>query len=1271
MPDLEAWERTLRPRMTSIDLIGELDLAPEEAQEIGSLIAGLIRRSTPQEATRRLERRYPSAFAAYLVFQGGNSYDRGDFWGGVCVGAGLPNEGNFTTAWGQAFERTCRRFGLTRAFAGHRYVGAILGHGGIPAISLPDFFEHMLQPSISKPELAVLSVPDLIDDWLSGSAQYAVDKPIVRFLEYGGKVAEDFVARCQRMAWEYANEGEVPPAPELGLPGYLVNAYRTWVDRTSHMLAIARTGLRLKKPGIALDPWGRGPHVVLPEEQVPSTQSLASMWWEVDADGSIDSVQVDARRVDMDLKTRAACAVIRKAASEYRVRLYRQLEPGRPELLREWIYAGIGPNHPFLVFDPDSGTLIQQPKRLPARVMWILCPPNSQLKSDPAGASTIEEKFPQLPWEWQTWKGFQINLQGVDTFKLLLGSTSHSLPVSEIQEHPTAELISAFRMDGLEDAVPLFIGAPPTLRIHTGDRDSTEGHLARWRFELTHEWNADPDCSAKLNFSDCADLIQRKDGLLELPLADSRFLGASPVGQYRIRLQGPLGRSADLRFRVTPRLLLVGHENLYLPTAGKGAPEVQLRVTTDARSHIEPLETDGGLVVERLASDAQTQLFRVTVAPERVDAPLRLVCRTPSGQLVFLPLRIPIQRLRWTLILSPDQLARPIWQSSPSSLNLAQLEQSESPFLMLELPAADNRLITAQLCFFDLAGHVIAELQTPQPRGPGHLRRFDLRSVRDALRESQSPAIRVEMQIGGLPEHGPQALTVLTLKRRIMIERTTAALRQIHGEQHLEITWTPEIPLRWRHIRLWSQTRPWVEPLSFAVPDAVHHRASFAVAADTIPPGRYLVEFVVFDPWLPVSTTDRPHPDATNVASVDIGSLEERLAQLSLTSYTNHEEFACACERAFLWQALGQPDQVSASLQECWTHLNIASLPQMLAMAREFEAIPTGKAISIKLYHTDQIRQVISAHRDGTLSDSLLASYFARLPPLTRLAPQAGEVLLKAPDPRHHLAAARHLIEHGNPAGIRVALEWERSGQLSRQGLDELMSINIPLAADYIGSQLPPEECTRLLKTSENPDFQLAMARSLMRDNHPDGVTIVVRLRERRMISSAQAVGTLSQNLAFAARILAEKPEDKATANVLTELLDVHPSAIPIIRPGAWVHCSLGWAKIDQIVASDGKSIAALAPNNVEPGLRLQVTFNPGPNPIKATIDTSRQLIAWQGLSTVYQCAKCNQYIAVRVNLVVSEHNRMAHGGIGPSYRPLPSPVRISGRLEFRHKPPT
>uniref|UniRef100_A0A7C1FDK5 Uncharacterized protein n=1 Tax=Caldilinea aerophila TaxID=133453 RepID=A0A7C1FDK5_9CHLR len=1275
MATLDEWEQRLRSQMGAIELIGELDLAPEEVQEIGRLIAVLIRSQGPPSAIRNLEQRYPATLAAFLVFQGGNSYhsdEKGDFWPGVCQAVGIPYAPSYTMELGQAFERICDQFRLTHEFSGHRYVSAILGHGGIPARSLPDFFEHLLQPSITKPELATFSTTDLIQEWLTGSAQYHVDKPILRFLEHGGKVAEDFVERCRQMARAWMKEGEFPTADELGLPVALVDAYHEWVTQSGLVRSEAHSGLRLKKPVIALDPWGLGVYVVLPEQQIPAAQSLAESWWEVEADGAIDRIPVDARRVGMDLKTRIAHAILRRPAPEYKVWFYRRAEEA-DRMLREWVYAGVSDAHPFLVFDPATGRLMPQPKCLPARPLWILCSPDATLQSDPISQSLIREELPRLPWDWHPWRGYGLDLQGISALKLSAIHGQALIPVMEAPAAPTAELVNAEQLGSLDDPVPIFAGVPPTLRIYIPEEDLAGGRLTRWRLELNHEWNADPERSLRARLSELDDLIVRRDGCIELSLAHPNFLGPAPVGQYRIRLRGPLGRNADLRFRVAPKLYLTGHEGLYLPEPEKGAPIALLLIETDAQSQIELLEDAPDFRVELLSCDAQARCYQVTVPRDRADAPLRLVRHVPSGRHAYIPLRIPIRRLRWLLILKPEQVAQVTWQSQPSAINLAELEQSPSPCLMLELPVSESSQVVARLRFLDVNGDAIAELEAPRPTGSRSWRRFDLRSVRDALRESPSPAVQVVLKVEGLPEHDPLILTVLTLRRSITVERTSINLRQLDDDQYLAVSWEPEIPLRDRCIRLWSQTRPWTEPLLLPIPDSAKGSQAFPIQADTLPAGHYLVEFLVHDPWLPETTPARPEPTAPHVVTVTIGSLEERLACLEAARWENGDVFSCACESAFLWRALGDTARAEASLQACWQGLDTASLPQMMALARKFQDLPTGKAFWIKLYRTEQIRQVFAAYSNGDLPESVVAEYLAYLPPLTKLAPQAVEALLEAPDARVQLAAARHLIEQDNIAGIRAAFAWEASGRLSRQDLDELLSLNLPLATDYAISHLPPEESLRLLQTSDQRDLQLALAASLVRCDCGEGVLAVARLYERKAISAPQAVAALGINPRFAARSLHslwEQLPGKAIRELLDKLLDAHPAAIPVIQAGVWVHCHLGWAQIACVETGDGQRIESLLPDRADQGVRFTVTFHPGPDAIKALIDPSRQQILLLGVNRVYQCLKCHQYIAVRYEKITGEHDKTKHEGVHPSFRPLESPISLVGRLEFRHRPP-
>lgn len=1274
MVSLEEWERRLRLDLSRVDLIGELDLEPDQVKAIGRLLAQGIRRYGHRSAAiEQVARNYPATFAAFMVFQGGQSYhsaSKGDFWPGICEELCLPYEPNTTLALGRTFESVCRRFGLPRNFSGHRYVGAILGHGGIPVRSLPDFFEHMLQPSVNKPDLAALSTPELIREWLTTSAQYHVDKPVLRFLEYGGKVAEDFVERCRQMARAWAEEGEAPAADELGLPATLVDAYQEWVTQSGLAQPATRSGLRLKKPIIVLDPWGLGVHVVLPEQQLPATQSLADSWWEVEANGTTEKIPVDARRVDMDLKTRLAQVPLSRPAALYRVRFYRRAEHADVELLREWTYDGVTSAQPFLAFNPQTGGLMPQPKRLLAQPLWILCPPDGTLQSDPPASSLIREKLPSLPWDWHAWHGYRLDLQGVNALKLSSSLGQVTIPVVESQSAPAAQLVNADQLDLLDESVPFYVGTPPTLRIYIANGAMPEGRLARWRLELNHEWEADPKCNLKAHLNELGDLVVWRDGYIELPLSHPQLLGASPVGQYRIRVRGPLGSSSDLRFRIASRLYLTGHEEIYLPQSDKGAPIAQLLVETDSQSRIEFLQHEPEFSLKELVCDEQTRCYEVLVPPQRADAPLRLVRQVRDGGSTYIPLRIPIRRLRWQLILQPEQIAQPAWQSDPLTINLAELEQSLSPHLLLELPVAAGSDVTAQLRFIGTADELIAEMEAPRPSGPARLRRFDLRSVRDALRLSPSPAIQVELQVGGLPTHGPLTLTILTIRRSIAIDRVNVTLLKRNDNAYVEIAWEPEIPLRWRQARFWSLTRPWTEPITVPIPDAARSKYTFPVETDALPAGRYLIEFLVSDPWLPETVPTCPQPGAPSIKDVVIGSLEERLAELEAAHQRGENGFACACESAFIWKMLGRPDRAMESLDCCWRDRHSASLSQLLALAREFRDLPGGKAFALKLYTAEQIRKVLSDYRNGRVPEATLAEYLGGLPPLAKLAPHAVQALLEAPDDRLRLAAAAHLIEGGSAKAIEVAMAWEASGQLSRRDLDDLLSRNLSLSLNYLTTYVSPEELVRLLHTADEEDVRLALAIEMVKRQRVEGVLAIAQLYARRAISTDQALSALRPNLDFAVRCLHEQEPGKGAGRLLAALLDAHPEALPVVQPGVWIKCNLGWARIDYIEAADGQRISWFPTHEVPKDVRFAVTFHPYSEAIRAIIDTKRREVSFQQLATIYQCTKCYQYIASRYERIIGEHDRRAHGGVQPSFTLLRIPVPLVGRLEFRYKPP-
>ena len=780
MATLDEWEGRLKPRMAGIDLIGELNLSGEETAQIAGLIRVFVRAHGTPSAIESLRQRYPCTLAAMLVFQGLYGYHEGDFWSAICAATGIANYPNHHQELGQAFESIVTRLGISHQFAGHRYVGAILGHGGIPANSLPDFFQFMLLPSVTQPDVAGLSTHELIEEWLGRSARHFVDKPVLRFLEYGGQVAEDFVDRCRQMARDYGEDGEGPNAEEIGLPEAVVGKYVEWHENTSQSRPARPAGPRLRRPRILLQPWGLGVLIALPEQQIPASQSQGEVHWEIVVADDTIQVPVRVRRVDLDLKTEPANFPLQRPAASYCARLVMN-----NELVHEWVYDGAN-GASLLTFDPETGALLPLRKHLPRQPLWLLHASHLTLRAEPADPLLLRETLPQLPWGWDTWQGYELDLSRVAALTLSAPGESHTFAIAESQATQQPRLEGGSRLDLLAESVPLYVGAPPCLRIPWRRGETPDSSLSRWHIDLGYEWEAEPARSFKAKLSDFASLLRWHDDAIELPLEHSSLLGPAPIGHYRLRMRGPLGNASELRFRVVPKLCITGHEPVYLPDPRHGAQPVSLLVETDSRNRLEFLQHEPTFLLQRLPEGADGSCYQVEVPPDRADAPLRLTRELGPGRTLFIPLRVPIRRVRWLLSLDPKQLAHQTWLSRPATAHLAEFEQSPFPYLLVEAPGADETPAVLRLRFLDTDGLLLRDLEAPTPLRPSRFRRFDLRLVGDTLRQSRSPLIRVELILPDKTAGTVRTLPVLVLKQGISVREMAVALRPDGDSLQLE-----------------------------------------------------------------------------------------------------------------------------------------------------------------------------------------------------------------------------------------------------------------------------------------------------------------------------------------------------------------------------------------------------------------------------------------------------------------------------------------------------
>ena len=74
---------------------------------------------------------------------------------------------------------------------------------------------------------------DLIDHFLDSARVQATNKPVWRFLEKGGKIADDFVQRCVDLALQADSVEPSSSGEEFGLPQYVVEQFFSWWEESA------------------------------------------------------------------------------------------------------------------------------------------------------------------------------------------------------------------------------------------------------------------------------------------------------------------------------------------------------------------------------------------------------------------------------------------------------------------------------------------------------------------------------------------------------------------------------------------------------------------------------------------------------------------------------------------------------------------------------------------------------------------------------------------------------------------------------------------------------------------------------------------------------------------------------------------------------------------------------------------------------------------------------------------------------------------------------
>ena len=162
MRSLGEWENYLRSYFQRrLRLVGEIPLHRRDVEELADLISVHFVEITQQEgmprATKELTDRYPHAFIVFLTaFATFN--EQLNYWRTLSERLNIPESHLNNYSWRHITYNWIKGNNLpilSEKQVSDKYVSTLRFHGGIPLYSLPDFFAHVLLPSVEKPELTL------------------------------------------------------------------------------------------------------------------------------------------------------------------------------------------------------------------------------------------------------------------------------------------------------------------------------------------------------------------------------------------------------------------------------------------------------------------------------------------------------------------------------------------------------------------------------------------------------------------------------------------------------------------------------------------------------------------------------------------------------------------------------------------------------------------------------------------------------------------------------------------------------------------------------------------------------------------------------------------------------------------------------------------------------------------------------------------------------------------------------------------------------------
>ena len=1048
---LHHWDKTLEAYFSDIQLVGEIPVTPADIDELGVHLRALLRRSDVNEIKEQFARhRY--TWMTYMAAVAARNDDLG-YWDALGQTLGVTGAELQRAGLGNAFLTTARALGLSH-FAeagGYRYVTPIRLHGGIPAYSLPDFFEHILLPAAQVPEYADMAVDEIIVSMLARSTvQLWVDSPARYYLTYGGVPAQHFFQACLKMVQLWQSKGDLPAAHTLGLPIYVVRAFRIFMENQTEN----KGQLRLRAPRLLLDPYSATElyRLELPSEPVAGDRAAWQHYWTITVIEAGDHQQplierVRVRRIGYDQVTDGRILPLDTAPANIRVELWvepPEEEKATAEQLGRWILNLI-PNEepPLLAFRPPNGQAVRWGEALPGDLLWLLYPRDVQIQVH--GVERRVQVFPELLGDWSGWQIAAWDLSKADSLTLYQPNQSKRwspIAVRGRTQAPRFEGGNQCRIIRITDETPFYVGEPPWLWLPRLPSSSGTKELETWSITIISRWAASPtllNAEPRPLTTWQQHLVTDQDGI-RLPIV--ALLGTEPVGAYTITVDGSHRQHTELRFRIWPNLEVAGWKPYYLPGPA-GAQPVELAVYVGAAHRVTVQPGVEGITV---APGPASGHYQITVAPEATEAPIFLEAARSGNEPIRVAVHLAVARLRWMLRLDAGDTE---WSTTPIQCPVDALLQSVVARLVLELATEQWPLCRLVLINVADTTQPLQETTTLAVHSGQQRIHLPLHEFADTLRHHQDCAIfMVALAVDDV------YLPLLYLNRQLTIE---VALLEWTAAGQVRLHWEAQHYLRNRRVCFWSTWQPWLEPLEFIIPDNPETSdltnapgSGVFTLPETLPHGWYHIALRTAPAWEPLQPPTPPPTERILLRDVDPLSRLMALKELAKASQNALFDihFECAC----IFETLNDLGQRNTEIQWLCSHLH-GSVPQHILAFYHWLCVrdtDMSKAVRLRMYAPEHLTSILSNNTPEKLHQAYL-EYFTKI---TLIKPESALLVLRytqRPDLVSH--ALRVLVKRNRPEAVQFLLEQVLAGAYRERDVVTLLSADANFGLQTLACQ--------------------------------------------------------------------------------------------------------------------------------------------------------------------------------------------------------------------------